>query len=55
MEFLALGSALGLVAGFVPGPFTALVARTALDKGLAAGLKVSLVPLVTEIPVGDAS
>jgi threonine/homoserine/homoserine lactone efflux protein len=51
LQFLAIGAALGLAAGFVPGPFTALVARTALDKGTAAGLKVSLVPLVTEIPV----
>lgn len=51
METLLLGSALGLFAGMVPGPFLTLVATTSLQNGLSAGLKVALVPLVTEIPV----
>lgn len=55
MESLLLGVALGLFAGMVPGPFLALVATTALQNGLSAGIKVALIPLVTEIPVLLAS
>lgn len=46
-----MGTALGLFAGIIPGPFLALVAATALRRGLGDGLKTALVPLVTEIPV----
>lgn len=51
METLLLGCALGLFAGMVPGPFLTLVATTSLQNGLSAGLKVALIPLVTELPV----
>jgi len=51
MESLLLGAALGLFAGIVPGPFLTLVATTSLRDGLSAGIKVALVPLVTETPV----
>lgn len=46
-----MGTALGLFAGIIPGPFLALVAATALRRGLGDGLKTALVPLATEIPV----
>lgn len=51
MEFLVIGVVLGLMAGFVPGPFSAYVAATAMDKGLTAGLRVALTPLLVETPV----
>lgn len=51
MESILIGVALGLFAGVIPGPFLALVAHTALDRGLRDGLKTALIPLVTEIPV----
>jgi len=51
MDSLLIGCALGLFAGIVPGPFLTLVATTALERGLGDGLKVAMIPLVTEIPV----
>ncbi len=51
MESLLLGFALGLFAGMVPGPFLTLVATTSLQNGLRAGVRVALIPLLTEIPV----
>lgn len=51
MESLLIGAALGFFAGIVPGPFLALVATTSLRRGLRDGLRVALVPLLTEIPV----
>ncbi len=55
MESVLIGCALGLFAGIVPGPFLTLVATTALKRGLGDGLKVALIPLVTELPVLAAS
>lgn len=46
-----MGTALGMFAGIIPGPFLALVAATALRRGLGDGLKTALVPLITETPV----
>lgn len=51
MHSVLIGCALGLFAGIVPGPFLTLVATTALDRGLGDGLKVALIPLLTETPV----
>lgn len=45
---LVLGSLLGLFSGIVPGPFTALIAATALKGGFWSGFRVSTVPLITE-------
>jgi len=55
MESFLIGCALGLFAGMVPGPFLALVATTALERGLRDGLRTALIPLATEIPVLLAS
>ena len=51
MTLLLIALALGLVAGLVPGPFSALIASTAIEAGLAAGVEVALVPLLTETPI----
>lgn len=45
---LILGSLLGLFAGILPGPFSGLVAATALRHGFRSGLKLALIPLLTE-------
>ncbi|MGD8322087.1 MAG: LysE family transporter [Gemmatimonadota bacterium] len=48
---LILGSLLGLFSGVVPGPFTALIAVTALRHGFWAGFRVAVIPLVSETTV----
>lgn len=48
---IILGSLLGLFSGVVPGPFTALIAVTSLRHGLWAGMRIALVPLVSETSV----
>lgn len=48
---LVLGSLLGLFSGTVPGPFSALIAATALKGGFWAGFRIGIVPLVTETVV----
>jgi threonine/homoserine/homoserine lactone efflux protein len=40
---------LGAFAGAAPGPYTAMVVGTALQRGFRAGFKLALVPLVTDI------
>lgn len=55
MDSILIGFSLGLFAGIVPGPFLTLVATTALKRGLGDGLKVAMIPLVTELPVLAAS
>jgi len=41
---------LGLFAGAVPGPYTTVVASTALERGFRPAMVFALIPLVTEIP-----
>lgn len=41
---------LGFVAGTVPGPYKAVVASTALERGFKPALRLAFVPLVTELP-----
>lgn len=48
---LILGSLLGLFSGVVPGPFSALIAATALKSGFWAGFWIAVVPLVSETVV----
>lgn len=50
-EPLLLGFLLGLIAGAIPGPFTALVAATSLKSGFWAGFRVAVVPLLSELLV----
>jgi len=40
---------LGLFAGLAPGPYTTMVAGTALERGFKAGFVLALTPLVTDI------
>lgn len=50
-EFLSAGILLGLAAGFAPGPLLVLVISETLRHDIKAGLKVSIAPLVTDIPI----
>lgn len=50
IETIITAALLGLFAGVVPGPFTTVVAGTALERGFASAWKLAFVPLVTEIP-----
>jgi threonine/homoserine/homoserine lactone efflux protein len=51
MDSLMLGLSLGLGAGLAPGPLLALVIRSTLQDGAAAGIRVALSPLVTDLPI----
>jgi threonine/homoserine/homoserine lactone efflux protein len=51
MDSFLLGLSLGLGAGLAPGPLLALVIRTALQDGAAAGIRVAFSPLVTDVPI----
>lgn len=48
---LLLGLVLGLFAGAIPGPFSALVAATSLQSGFWSGFRVAAVPIVSELLV----
>jgi threonine/homoserine/homoserine lactone efflux protein len=51
IEFLSAGILLGLAAGFAPGPLLVLVISETLRHGIKAGLKVSIAPLATDVPI----
>lgn len=50
-EFLSVGILLGLTAGFTPGPLLVLVISECLEHDIKAGIKVSIAPLITDIPI----
>ena len=50
-EFLSAGTLLGLAAGFSPGPLLVLVISETLRHNIKAGIKVSIAPLVTDVPI----
>jgi threonine/homoserine/homoserine lactone efflux protein len=49
--FLSAGILLGLSAGFAPGPLLAFVIAESLRHGGTAGVKASLAPIITDIPI----
>lgn len=51
MTELILGLSLGFGAGLSPGPLLTLVVTTTLERGLVAGVRVALAPLVTDAPI----
>ena len=50
-EFLSAGTLLGLAAGFSPGPLQVLVISETLRHDIMAGIKVSIAPLITDVPI----
>ncbi len=51
IAFLSAGMALGLYAGFSPGPLIALVISQAVKHGAKEGVKVAFAPLLTDFPI----
>ncbi|SEA70094.1 Threonine/homoserine/homoserine lactone efflux protein [Desulfuromusa kysingii] len=51
ISFLAIGTILGLSAGFAPGPLLALVISESLHHNIRSGVKVALSPIVTDLPI----
>ena len=51
LSFLTTGTILGLSAGFAPGPLLALVISETLQHDIMAGVKVSLAPVLTDLPI----
>ena len=51
LDVVTRGTVLGLAAGFSPGPLTLLVITETLRHGLGAGVRVSLAPLLTDLPL----
>lgn len=50
-EFFASGIVLGFAAGLAPGPLLALVIGETLSKGTAAGIRVAMAPLISDLPI----
>lgn len=51
IEFLLMGSFLGLVAGTSPGPLLAVTISETLQHGKWEGIKVAVSPLITDLPI----
>jgi threonine/homoserine/homoserine lactone efflux protein len=51
LEYLGIGLSLGVTAGLSPGPLMALVISETVKGGRIRGIKVSLAPLFTDIPL----
>lgn len=51
LRALILGSLIGFLSAAVPGPFSALVAAAALKEGFWGGVRIAVVPLLTEAVV----
>jgi threonine/homoserine/homoserine lactone efflux protein len=51
LDALSKGTVMGLAAGFSPGPLTVVVIAETLRHGLRAGVKVSLAPVLTDLPI----
>jgi len=43
--------AIGLASGVAPGPMLVLVVSTSLRHGLAAGIRIALAPLLSDLPI----
>ena len=51
IEFLALGSFLGLASGISPGPLLTITISETLQHGKWEGIKVAISPLITDLPI----
>jgi threonine/homoserine/homoserine lactone efflux protein len=51
IEFLSTGILLGLTAGFSPGPLLVLVISETLRHNIKEGIKVSIAPIITDLPI----
>ncbi len=51
INFLTIGTILGLSAGFAPGPLLTLVIHETLQHDIKSGIKVALAPIITDLPI----
>ncbi len=51
MPELLAGLSLGLAAGISPGPLNTLIVTSTLSRGLGAGWRVAIAPLLTDVPI----
>lgn len=51
IQYLTIGTILGLSAGFSPGPLLTLVISETLEHDFKAGIKIALAPLITDLPI----
>jgi threonine/homoserine/homoserine lactone efflux protein len=51
VEFIVIGTVLGLTSGITPGPLLALVLSESLQHGAKAGMKVAVAPILSDIPI----
>jgi threonine/homoserine/homoserine lactone efflux protein len=51
INYLTIGTVLGLSAGFAPGPLLTLVISETLQHDIRAGVKVALAPIATDLPI----
>ncbi|MBN2297973.1 MAG: LysE family translocator [Deltaproteobacteria bacterium] len=51
LTYLLSGSVFGLSAGLAPGPLLTLVIAESIRGGLGSGIRVSLAPLITDLPI----
>jgi len=51
INFLTIGTILGLSAGFAPGPLLTLVIFETLQHDVKSGVKVALSPIITDLPI----
>lgn len=51
MNYLIAGLTLGFAAGVSPGPLLTLVITRTLARGLGAGVRVAIAPLLTDLPI----
>ena len=51
IEFISTGTLLGLAAGFSPGPLLVLVISETLRHNVKEGVKVSIAPIITDVPI----
>lgn len=51
MNYLLSGITLGFAAGISPGPLMTLVITRTLERGLGAGIRIAIAPLLTDLPI----
>jgi threonine/homoserine/homoserine lactone efflux protein len=51
VKFIIMGAFLGLTAGISPGPLLTLVLTETLKHNRTEGIKISLAPLITDLPI----
>ena len=51
LKLFIAGSALGLAAGFAPGPLLTIVISQTIGYGFKEGVKTAFTPLITDLPV----